>query len=118
MKIEHDKTYLNGYGTKCRITKRPEGHQTIWVFEDQHGNCYTDDGVCFSRYPGLYRDTEAALVSEYIVDIPRPDGVKMTLADIEADIEAAQKNYGSLEFCFTWTTVEALVNKIKQLEGV
>jgi hypothetical protein len=117
MKIEHGKTYLDGYGTKCRLTKRPEGHQTIWVFKDQHGNCYKEDGMCFN-HPDPYRDTEADLVSEYIVDIPRPDGVKMTLADIEADIEAAQKNYGSLEFCFTWGTVEALVNKIKQLEGV
>ena len=112
MKIEDGKTYLNGHGHKVHVKKRPEGHQTIWEFVDQDGDVYSKDGKMF-----LGRESNE-LVSEYVVDIPRPDGNKTTLTDLEADVEGAKKNSGSLEFCFTWVTVESLINKIKQLEGL
>jgi hypothetical protein len=112
MKLEDNKTYLNGHGHKVRVSRRPEIHRTIWKFVDQHGDVYAEDGKMFLGMPSN------ELVSEYVVDISRPDGVKMSLPDIEADIKEAKRLYGSRELSFTWVTVEALVNKIKELEGV
>lgn len=112
MKIEDNKTYLNGHGHKVHVSRRPEIHQTVWKFIDQRGDVYSEDGKMFLGMPSN------ELVSEYVVDIPRADGIKTTLADLEADVEAAKKFWGAREFSFTWVTVEALVNKIKELEGV
>lgn len=49
------------------------------------------------------------------MEIKLPDGNTVTLADLKADVEAAQEKFVSGEFCFTWPTVLGLLNKLDEL---
>lgn len=42
------------------------------------------------------------------------DGNKATLSEIRADVEAAKLKYGYRDFCFSYLTVEALLNKLEE----
>lgn len=48
------------------------------------------------------------------MDIFLADGNKTTLSEIRADVEAAKHKFGYREFCFTYITVEALLNKLEE----
>ena len=48
--------------------------------------------------------------------IDHPQDPNCTTDSIQADVNAAQKVYGTWEFCFTWQTVQALLDKIDELQ--
>jgi len=50
------------------------------------------------------------------MEIKLPDGTTVTLAELKADVEAAQTKFGSLAWCFTWPTVLGLLNKLDELD--
>jgi hypothetical protein len=47
--------------------------------------------------------------------VPRSDGVSMTLYEIEEDVRAAKEKYSPNDFCFTYVTVQSLIEKIDSL---
>ena len=50
------------------------------------------------------------------MDIKMADGNSVTLDDLVKDVEAAKGKYRTTAFCFTYVTVEALLEKLKELD--
>ena len=50
------------------------------------------------------------------MNLTLPDGTAVTLAELQADVKAAQGNFASGEFCFTWPTVQCLLDKLDELD--
>lgn len=49
------------------------------------------------------------------MSINHPFDPECTVESIQADVNAAKQTYGSNQFSFTWVTVQALLNKINDL---
>jgi hypothetical protein len=43
-------------------------------------------------------------------------GHKVGIEELKADVAAAMNKFHYNDFCFTWVTVDALLNKIEELE--
>ena len=115
MLIEAGKTYLNRDGEKVRINRRQTYEPNPKrPFEDEFGCLYYPDGRLFSDAPTWRSD----LVREYAPTILCADGTTTTLTKIEGDVLAAKTRYGERDLAFTWVTVESLLNKIRELEGI
>lgn len=114
MLLEAGRTYLNRAGEKVRINLRPTyDSNTKRPFEDEYGCLYYPDGRLFGE-----SSWRSDIIGEYIVQIPRSDGTTTTLEKITETVEYGKKMYSERDPCFTWVMVEALVNKIKELEGI
>lgn len=50
------------------------------------------------------------------ITINHPQKPGLVLEELQWDVLAAKKKYGHYQFCFTWLTVQSLIDKIVELQ--